>query len=65
VLEVEDIVKLSSSEESEDVWFREGSEVLEGAGLKVGTMGDRGARFFWRLLARGARIRAGCEYMRC
>jgi hypothetical protein len=58
---VEDIVKLSSSEESEEDVCRSvlllGGAGSEGQEFTSGTMGDEGRRFFWRLLARGARIK--------
>ena len=55
-------MKLSSSEESEkgvskNGWLWMGDAGCKGTKSTLGTMGDRGARFFCCLLARGARIR--------
>jgi hypothetical protein len=66
LFDVDDIVKLSSSEEAEEdvlrIWLWVGSGRFTGKKLESGITGDRGARFFCLLLVRGARIRVG--YMR-
>jgi hypothetical protein len=64
LFDVEDMVKLSSSEESEKdvLWLWMESGGFAGEKFKLGITGHRGARFFSRLLVRGARIRFG--YMR-
>ena len=60
MFDVEDIVKLSSLEELEKellrVGMRLGSSGINGQEIKLGSTGVKGARFFWRLLTRGARI---------